>query len=47
MQQPVEGKGLKIFRIIAFSIAVLAVICAMAMGIYLCVTERRANKHFG
>ncbi|KNA05746.1 hypothetical protein SOVF_187580 [Spinacia oleracea] len=45
-QQEHNSKGLKVFRIIAFSIAFPAIACAVGVGVFLCIVDRR-DRHAG
>ncbi|XP_057531330.1 putative RING-H2 finger protein ATL21A [Amaranthus tricolor] len=40
-KQAEKNKGLKVFRIIAFSIAFPAILCAFGIGLFLCIMDRR------
>ncbi|XP_021760307.1 putative RING-H2 finger protein ATL21A [Chenopodium quinoa] len=43
-EQTHNSRGLKIFRIIAFSIAFPAIACAAAVGLFLCMMDRRDRR---
>ncbi|KAL2893227.1 putative RING-H2 finger protein ATL21A [Bienertia sinuspersici] len=43
-EQTENSTGLKIFRIIAFSIAVPAIACAVGVGVFLCIMDRRDRR---